>query len=1357
MRNITDRIFVFALGIIFLLGDAAYAAVTPKIAAGGDTSCAIDNSGRLDCWGSDDGGKLGQGRSLQSVTPLRVGNGFMQPAQSGRAVISAGLNHTVALKADGSLWAWGKNDSGQLGDGSLTDTAIPKQIGTGYAAVKVGASHTVALKTDGSVWAWGLNSDGQLGDGTYTDSLVPKQIGTGYTAIGAGAYHSLALKSDNSLWAWGYNGDGQLGDGTRTSSVSPKLIGTGYTVIGAGAEHNLALKSGGSLWAWGSNADGQAGDGTTTDVLLPKQIGSGYSTIVGGLYHSLALKSDGSLWAWGYNGLGQLGDGTTTEVRVPKQIGTGYTAIAAGGYHSLAIKSGGSLWAWGYNGNGQLGDGTTTNVRAPKQIGSGYAAVTAGVNYTVALKTDGSLWAWGENISGQLGDGATTYGITPRQVGTGYTAIALGQSHALALKSDGSLWAWGYNGWGQLGDNWTTQSSSLPKQIGTGYSAVAAGTYHSLALKSDGSLWAWGYNGTGQLGDGTTTSSGLPKRIGTGTGYTAIAAGTFHSLALKSDGSLWAWGHNGDGQLGDGTFTDRLAPKQIGTGYTAISAGAYHSLAIKSGGSLWAWGYNGDGQLGDGTYTYRLAPKQIGTGYTAVAAGYVHSVALKADGSLWVWGFKYGDFSYGITPTQVATGFSAIATDANHSLALKTDGTVWSGGFNNLGQLGDGTLAVRLLFVLAVNQTADGPLDLIPEIPNNIPPDKIPPFFVVASGSISNTGALVSTTTKFNADDVGKSGAVFVTAMVPSGSLVAVLSPLSALGTSTQSASRAYRTASSALTAANSFVLIQLTSSGWQPVANGQLIPYATGVLGDQLAAQTILDGTDTTNLKGSEFCVGYGTSAAEMTAAARMRAVATIPDPNATGAGTMSCSVQRVDMRSYIPAANAGAGYAGYLRVINTGSSATAVSVAVIDGATGAVGASGQLTASLPAGAAVTFTAQQVEAALGAPLPAGDRSRLRVSALATTIEVQSFMSNPAKVVTQISDALTADTGYAVRSYVPAANAVAGYTSFIRVINVGTTASPIQATLIDDTTGAAGASGQLIASLPVGAAVTFTAQQVETALGININASSRPRISIASSSVPSVPLEVQSFMANPDGTVTQIGGAQSGTAVAVRSFLPAANAASGYSGFIRVINTSTTATPISVSLLDEATGQAGASAQLMASLPAGAAKTFSAQQVETVLGLTLAASARPRIQVTANVPIEVQSFMSNPGGTVTQLSGAQSGSSADVRTYIPAANAAGGYASFIRVINTGTTATPVTVVVIDGATGAVGTAGQLTASLPAGAAVTYTAQQVETALGRAIPAADRSRIRVTASASTLEVQSFMSNPGGVITETVDFQ
>lgn len=340
-----------------------------------------------------------------------------------------------------------------------------------YTTISTGDYHTVALKSDGSLWTWGSNSYGQLGDGTTTiRSLVPKQIGTGYSAISAGSYHTVALKSDGSLWAWGDNNYyyGQLGDGSFTRSLVPKQIGTGYTAIAAGDNHTVALKADGSLWDWGDNQFGQLGDDTTTSRRFPKQIGTGYAAIAAGSYHTIALKSDGSLWAWGANDYGQLGYGTTiTRSLVPKQIGTdSYTAVSAGWGHSIALKADGSLWAWGNNHHGQLGDGTTTLSFVPKQIGTApYATIAAGALYTIALKADGSLWAWGDNSDGQLGYATTTRSLLPKQIGTdSYTEITAGQHHTFALKSDGSLWAWGNNQYGQLGDG-TATNSLIPKQI----------------------------------------------------------------------------------------------------------------------------------------------------------------------------------------------------------------------------------------------------------------------------------------------------------------------------------------------------------------------------------------------------------------------------------------------------------------------------------------------------------------------------------------------------------------------------------------------------------------------------------------------------------------------------------------------------------------------------------------------------------------------------------------------------------------------------------------------------------------------------------------------------------------------------
>ena len=854
-------------------------AVTPMISASGNNSCALDSSGKLFCWGRDSYGQLGQGRSLQSSTPLIVGYGFMTPTQSGQKTMAAGTFHSIALKSDGTLWAWGGNMTGQLGDSTMEDSAIPERIGSGFASVAAGFSHTLALKSDGSLWAWGYNYNGQLGDGTQTISVLPKRIGSGFSAIAAGSFHSLAVKNDGSLWAWGSNGYGQLGDGTTTDRYVPKQIGSGFATVAAttgpaSSSSSFGIKTDGSLWAWGQPATGQAG----TIDLTPHQIGADFAAIAAGgnIYHLLALKSDSSLWAWDPTACGTQSQGG------PTPMGSGFSAVAAGYGHSLALKSDGSLWAWGANDYGQLGDGTTTASNcSPKQVGTGYSAIAAGDYVSLAVKPDGSLWEWGSDKFFQLGDGASSFVPIPRQISGNYASVSVGQfNYVLALQGDGSLWAWGDNSWGQLGDGTLNNSRSTPEQIGTGFSVVSAGSSHSLAIKSDGGLWAWGDNYHGKLGTGTTDNgSSLPLQIGTG--FSSIAAGIVHSLALKSDGSLWAWGDNSNGQLGDGTTSNSLLPKQIGIGYTAIAA-SLSSLALKADGSLWAWGGN------------NKLPTQIGAGFSAIATGYGdnHSIALKSDGSLWTWGMNhYGQMGDGTTtntftdtPKQTSTGFTAIAAGDSHSLALKPDGSVWAWGDNRSAQLGDGTFAQHLVPALVVNQTADGYLNLAANVSFEPPPGVGVPFFVVASGAITGTSASVSTTTKFNAPDVGKSGVTFVTAIVPTGTLVAAASGATALSMP--------HPISRAATTPPGFVLVQLTASGWQLVSNGQLLPYATGVLGDQISAQTILNGTDATNVKGAQFCVGYGASADEMVTAGRMRIVATVPDPNATAPNTVSCVV---------------------------------------------------------------------------------------------------------------------------------------------------------------------------------------------------------------------------------------------------------------------------------------------------------------------------------------------------------------------------------------------------------------------------------------------------------------------------------
>lgn len=344
-------------------------------------------------------------------------------------IITAGFTHSLFLKEDRTVWAWGYNTDGQLGDGTTTNKLTPVKV-LGLTNIKVltaGYRHSHALHADGTVWAWGWNSSGQLGDGTATDKHAPVQVQglTNIKALVAGYSHSLALKEDGSVWAWGNNEYGQLGDGTTTTKqCSPIQIQEFADIqeLAAGYSHSLALCKDGTVWAWGSNSIGQLGDGTTIDKHTPVQVPglTNIKALAVSNYHSLALQDNGTVWAWGSNLYGQLGDGTTTHRNSPIQIPglTNIKALATGYRHSLALQTDGTVRAWGGNNRSQLGDGTTTDRHTPIQVSglSNIKAISAGVDHSFALQEDSIVWAWGRNNMGQLGNGTTIDRHTPLQV-----------------------------------------------------------------------------------------------------------------------------------------------------------------------------------------------------------------------------------------------------------------------------------------------------------------------------------------------------------------------------------------------------------------------------------------------------------------------------------------------------------------------------------------------------------------------------------------------------------------------------------------------------------------------------------------------------------------------------------------------------------------------------------------------------------------------------------------------------------------------------------------------------------------------------------------------------------------------------
>ena len=747
-----------------------------NIAAGDYQSLFIKSDGSLWVMGDNYYGELGDGTYNNTNRPEEI-------MTNGVTAIAGGGYDSFFLKSDGSLWAMGANGYGALGDGTTDggtyQTNRPEMIiATNVTAIAAGESHTLFVKQDGSLWAMGYNNHGQLGDGTFNASGRPEQIlAGGVTAVAAGNGYSLVLQNDGSLWTMGYNHYGQLGDGTTNDFNQPERIVTGgVTAIAAGQYHSLFIKSDGSLWGMGNNNFGQLGDGTTINATQPEQIvASGVTTIAAGFYHSMFAKSDGSLWTMGGNFQGQLGDGSsdggTLRTNRPEQVVTGgVTMLAAGSGHSLFIKSDGSLWAMGNNAQGALGDGTTDDgtysTNRPEQI-----VGTSGPLPVITTQPASQTVAAGSSASFFVTDTACSVnyqwykGATPIGGATSATLTLLNVQDAAAgsysvILSNGAGFVTSSNATLTVVDpaRITSQPQSQTNRAGTtatftvtatgtapgyqwyqGATPIGGATNAALTLLNVQDANAGSYHvvlsnaaGTVTSSDATLTVIDTPMittqplsqliLVGNNATFSVTAAGaqplsyqwncngitipgaTNSSLTLTNAGFANAGDYRVVISNAHGSATSSVASLVvIMNNAVKVAAGDYHSLFLKSDGSLWVMGDNYYGELGDGTYNNTNRPEEIVTnGVTAIAGGGYDSFFLKNDGSLWAMGANgYGALGDGTTdggtyqtnrPEMiVATNVTAVAAGESHTLFVKQDGSLWAMGYNNHGQLGDGT------------------------------------------------------------------------------------------------------------------------------------------------------------------------------------------------------------------------------------------------------------------------------------------------------------------------------------------------------------------------------------------------------------------------------------------------------------------------------------------------------------------------------------------------------------------------------------------------------------------------------------------------------------------------------------------
>jgi alpha-tubulin suppressor-like RCC1 family protein len=347
-----------------------------------------------------------------------------------------------------TLFTWGNNTYGTLGDRTVVAKSSPIQIGTSVDWKNVAGgvdNYTAAINTAGGLWNWGRNDSGALGLGDLTHRSSPVQVGvlTNWKQVAGGAFHTLGVKTDGTLWSWGYNGSGSLGQGTIVHRSSPVQVGTltNWKQVTCGYYSSATIKMDGTLWTWGHNNFGALGQGSATTFLSsPVQVGSltNWKLITSGLYSTSAIKTDGTLWTWGENTNGRLGLNDITHRSSPVQVGTltNWKQVATSGrWHIAAIKTDGTLWSWGLNTNGQLGQNDIAHRSSPVQVGAltNWKLVSSGKYYTTAIKTDGTLWAWG--AGGAVGDNTVVDRSSPVQVGslTNWKTVSGGATNTIAI------------------------------------------------------------------------------------------------------------------------------------------------------------------------------------------------------------------------------------------------------------------------------------------------------------------------------------------------------------------------------------------------------------------------------------------------------------------------------------------------------------------------------------------------------------------------------------------------------------------------------------------------------------------------------------------------------------------------------------------------------------------------------------------------------------------------------------------------------------------------------------------------------------------------------------------------------------
>ena len=629
--------------------------------------------------------------------------------------------NSYVIDKEGFLWAWGKNDCGQVGDGTYINRDMPVRIikDKKFSFVLASCENAFAIDCDGGLWAWGSDY-----------SATPKQIlpEEKFYKVSA-SYRKFeehigvcAIAQDGCLWTWGSILNYRSGDGLFPSGFfyQPERVAEDMRFIDVSISdtHVLAVDANNNLWSWGNNQYGALGRGYSgPNVVFTGTVYQDKNMIVrkspfvqkifsvfAGTDFSFAVDIEGGLWGWGYNEYGHLGNGEKQKVNhtpllLNKEIRIAYMEMVNFSNKVLALDEDGKIWIWGYTGGDigkniaqtELENFTLTPVQIMPDLRCSF--ISARLVHAIAYTMDGELIGWGSDSNGVLAKelGADRESLEKRTVDRNYTQIAVVGNTALAIDEDGKLWAWGdsaYYG------NGVTESGATPVAVmpEKNFTDIEANTRLGVvyAIDMDGKLWGWGSNIGYLLGDGTTGSSHLPILIQPNIRFVSISSAFAHTLAIDKEGKIWAWGSNHYGELGDGTNLERTTPVCLETEATfmQVAAGYIRSAAIDTEGKLWVWGKHG---LSEGNGK-NLAPIQVEKEctFTQVSAGEEHVLALDVNGKLWVWGRNNcGQLATGEIDSSRAYQMMAVMPEItffyvkafeNSCYAIDVEGRLWMWG-----------------------------------------------------------------------------------------------------------------------------------------------------------------------------------------------------------------------------------------------------------------------------------------------------------------------------------------------------------------------------------------------------------------------------------------------------------------------------------------------------------------------------------------------------------------------------------------------------------------------------------------------------------------------------------------------------